>query len=275
MRMKVVQIAAIALLALAMGLPQAAAQNPDMMMPAESEAKGKQILAQLIAGLGGPAFQSVKESACEGRQARFGSNGEMTGFIEFKSYWRYPDKYRVDYSKKGNIIDLFNGDEGWTLDRGGVSEEPAPAVADFQGAVKRNLDNVLRERLKNGELTVRFGGNDIVELKQVNWVDMQDHDGREMRVAVDSSAHLPVRYTVTIEDLTTREKHEETTLYANFHPQDGVQTALQVTRLRDGRRVFQAFYKSCTYRPNLAPNFFSKDALDKRAADLGVKPGKN
>lgn len=274
MRMRVVQLAGVALVVCAMALPRAAAQNPDTMMPEESEAKAKQILGQLITGLGGQAYESVKESACEGRQARFGSNGDMTGFVEFKSYWRYPDKYRVDYSKKGNIIDMYTADDGWTLDRGGVSEEPAPAVADFQEAVKRNLDNVLRNRLKNGEITVRFGGSDIVDLRQVDWVDMQDQDGRDMRVAVESSTHLPVRYVVTIDDETTREKHEETTLYANFHPQDGVQTALQVTRHRDGRRVFQAFYNSCTYRPNLAPDFFSKDALDKRAAELGVKPGK-
>ena len=54
MRMKFAQIAG-AILAVALGVylaPRAQAQNPDTMMPEQSAAKGKQILRDLINGLG-------------------------------------------------------------------------------------------------------------------------------------------------------------------------------------------------------------------------------
>ena len=104
----------------------------------------RRLLDQLVDALGGPAYLEVRERECDGRRAQFGHNGELTGFIDFKDYWRYPDKHRIDYSKKRNIIDMFNGNEGWTMDRAGVSEEPAGAVSDFQALVKYSVDNLLR-----------------------------------------------------------------------------------------------------------------------------------
>ena len=98
-------------------------QNPDTMLPEQNLAKAREILNQLLDALGGQSFLEARERECDGRRAQFGHNGELTGFIDFKDYWRYPDKHRTDYSKKRNIIDLFNGNEGWTMDRGGVSEE--------------------------------------------------------------------------------------------------------------------------------------------------------
>ena len=97
-------------------------QNPDIMLPEQNVAKARQTLDQLIDALGGPAFLEVRERECDGRRAQFGHNGELTGFVDFKDYWRYPDKHRIDYSKKRNVIDVFSGDQGWTMDRGGVSE---------------------------------------------------------------------------------------------------------------------------------------------------------
>ena len=93
------------------------------MMPEASATKAKQILEQMLEAMGGQAFFSVRESQCTGRVSQFGHNNDLTSYLEFKDYWRYPDKNRTDFGKKGNIIDLFNGKEGWTVDHDGVSED--------------------------------------------------------------------------------------------------------------------------------------------------------
>ncbi len=243
--------------------PLAGAQNPDMMTPEASEAKGKQILKQLIAALGGQAYVNERTSECNGRFAQFGHNGDLTGYIEFKESWSYPDKKRTDYAKKGNIVDLYAGDEGWTLDRGGVSEEPAPAVADFQEAIKRNINNLLRNRLKEDRIQVRFGGSSVVDLKQVDWVEITDAEERFFRLAVDHSTHLLVRSVVTIRDENTNEKIDETTVYSNYQEKDGVQIPMQVTKERDGRRVYQAFYQSCQINPELPSRLLHETGIGK------------
>ncbi len=117
-----VRLAGAAVLFAVLFAPRGAAQNPDTLMPEASTAKAKQLLQQLIDAFGGPTYLDIRDSDCEGRLARFGHNGELTGYTNFKDYWRYPDANRTDYSKKGVIINLYVGDKGWTLDKGGVSE---------------------------------------------------------------------------------------------------------------------------------------------------------
>ncbi|HVS89287.1 MAG TPA: hypothetical protein VHF01_13840 [Candidatus Acidoferrum sp.] len=254
-----------------MVLPRGAAQNPDTLLPEQSAAKAKQILQQLIDALGGARYLHVRESDCEGRLARFGHNGELTGYTNFKDYWGYPDKNRTDYSKKGVIINLYNGDQGWTLDRGGVSELPAPAVVDFQELVKKDINNLLRFRIKEPDMIVRYGGQDIVDLKTVDWVEITDPELRTFRLAVDRSSHFFVRTMIITEDQTTRERSVETSIYSNFQPIEGVQTPLQITSDRDGRRISQVFFTSCKFNPGLGDDFFTKAALEKRFSEVGSK----
>jgi hypothetical protein len=245
------------------------AQNPDTMDPEQSTAKAKQILKQLIDTLGGQRYLTIKTSECEGRQAHFGHNGEMSGFTVFKDYWSYPDTRRIDLAKKGNIIDLFIGNEGWTLDRSGVSEEPATAVTDFQEAVKRDPNNLLRYRLNEDRLLITYGGNAVVDLRPVDWVEIVDSEERTYRLAVDQSTHLLVRSVVYVRDDVTGERREDVALYTNYQSKDGVQMPMQISRERDGRRVSQVFYEACQYNPNLPADFFTKAALEKRSSEVG------
>jgi len=252
-------------------VPRSTAQNPDTLLPEQSAAKAKQILQQLTDALGGPGYLNVRESDCEGRLARFGHNGELAGFTNFKEYWRYPDKSRTDYYKKGVVINTYSGDQGWTLDRGGVSELPAPAVADFQELTKKDINNLLRLRVKESGMVFRYGGQDIVDLKTVDWVEITDPEQRTFRLAVDRSSHFFVRTMVITEDESTRERSTETNIYSNFQPMDGVRTPLQITGDRDGRRISQVFFSSCKYNPGFPEDFFSKAALEKRFSEVGGK----
>lgn len=250
------------------------AQNPDTMMPEQNVAKAREILNQLIDALGGPAYLEVRERQCDGRRAQFGHNGELTGFIDFKDYWRYPDKHRTDYSKKRNIIDVFNGNQGWTMDRGGVSEEPAAAVSDFQELVKHSVDNLLRSRLKEPHLNLNYAGRDIIDMRQIDWVEISEPE-RTLRLGIDRSTHLLLRSVVITINEEMRDRTQETTIYTNYQRKDGVMVALQVSRERDGRRFYQAFYDTCTFNPHLDQDLFTKAALEKRYAEVGNKKDKD
>ncbi len=240
------------------------------MLPEQNVAKAREILNRLLDALGGPSFLEARERECDGRRAQFGHNGESTGFIDFKDYWRYPDKHRTDYSKKRNIIDTFNGNEGWTMDRAGVSEEPAAAVSDFQALVKHSVDNVLRFRLQDPTLNLNYAGRDIIDMRQIDWVEIADEQ-RTLRLGIDRSSHLLLRSVITGVDENTQQRTQETTIYTNYQRKDGVMVALQVSRERDGRRFYQAFYETCTFNPHLPEDTFTKAALEKRYAEVGSK----
>jgi len=250
------------------------AQNPDTMLPEQRVVKAREILNQLTEALGGPAYLEVRERQCDGRRAQFGHAGELMGFIDFKDYWRYPDKHRIDYSKKGNIIDAFDGNQGWTMDRAGVSEEPAQAVSDFAVAAKYNVDNVLRFGLKDPNLNVNYAGQGIVDMRPVDWVEISD-DQRTLRLGIDRSSHLLLHSIMNSVDENTQERMQETTIYTNYQRKGSVMVALQVSRERNGERNYQAFYDTCTFDPHLPEDMFSKGALEKRYAQVGNKKDKD
>lgn len=258
-----------------LGVSHARAQNPDTLMPEQSAAKGKQILQQLIDGLGGSTYLDIKDSDCEGRLARFGHNGEMTGYTNFKDFWRYPDANRTEYSKKGVIINLYVGDKGWTLDKSGVSALSDASVADFQDQARRDIHNLLRRRLNEPGMAIRYGGADVVDLRPIDWVDLTDSYGHNFRLAVDRTTHWLVRSMVSTEDKANESRDVETNIYTNFQLMDGVRTAMQIAQDRNGRRSSQVFFATCKYNSNLPSDLFTRASLDQRFQKVGSRKSKD
>jgi outer membrane lipoprotein-sorting protein len=264
--------ASVLLLVLALApILLSSAQAPETMMPEQSAAKAKALLQQAITALGGQAYLSVRNSECTGRGALFGHSGDLTGYTFFHEYTKLPDKDRTEYAKKGNIIDVYNGNQGWSLDRGGVQEASASAIEDYQAGLKKDIDQLLRFRLNEEGMNFRYGGSDIVDLKQVEWVEVVDRDRRTFRIALDSSTHLPIRVVVTTRNPTTRERDEEITYFSNYHSEQGVQTPFQVTRERNGFKVYQVFLTGCQYNTGLTDELFTRASLEKRFSETKKK----
>ena len=249
--------------------PCAFAQNPQDMMPEESAAKAKEILQQAIQALGGTAYLNLHDATCEGRLSQFGHAGELNGFEKFIDYTIPPFKDRTENLPKRNIITVMNGDKGWTLDRGGVSDASGADVAHFEEDIKKDMDYILRTRIKEPNMVFRYAGPDIVDLKQVDWVEIVDSDNRTIRIAIAQSTHLPVRKIVDTRDANTRMKTDEVEYYSNYHPLNGVQTPFQITRERNHIKIYQVFFDKCEYNTNLSDSLFTKQSLDERWEKVG------
>lgn len=295
MRVKFVPFAVAVLVVFTLFASRTSAQNPDTMMPEQSIAKGKQILRDLIAALGAAGYTEARESECSGRRVLFGHSGDVVGDIEFAEFRRYPDKVRTEYVGKGHfnllpyligidgldlshggiIVTLYNADHGWSFDRSGVSELPAASISDFQESVKRNIDNLLRLRLNEPGISIRFGGNDTVDLKQVDWVEINDSQERRFRLAVDRATHLMIRSIVYTKDEENQQINEDVSIYSKYQLKDSVWTPLQVSREHNGRRSVQIFYDNCHYNPGFADNIFDKSTLSKQFSQALAKKGKN
>src|ERR1700730_5080368 len=257
------------------GAPEASAQDSGVLMPEQSAARAKQLLQQAVDALGGTAYQNVRDVTCTGRLSQFGHSGELNGFERFMDYAVPPDKDRTENLPQRNIIQVFNGDKGWTLDRGGVSEAAATDIAHFQEDSQKDLDNILRHRIHEPGMIFRYGGPDIVDLQEADWVEMVDSDNRTVRLALARATHLPIRKVVETRDPSTRMKTEEIEYYSNYHPVDGVQTAFQITRDRNGLKVYQVFFDACHYNTSVADSLFTKESLDERWKKVASKKEKD
>jgi len=294
-RLRSLLFACIGLLLGALAIASASAQRADTMLPEASAAKGKAILRDLINGLGGPGYTDVRESQCEGRRALFGHSGDLTGFINYIDYRRFPDKDRTEYIGKGRntilqsligidgldfahggiVIALYNGDRGWTYDKSGVSEMPVTSISDFQEQTKRNIDNLLRLRLNEPGMAIRYGGGDTVDLKEVDWVELTDAEDRVFRLAVDKSSHLLIRAVVSTKDEETQQVNDDVNIYSNYQLRDSVWMASQITREHNGRRIAQVFFTGCRFNPGLPDDLFTKESLQKHGSEAAIKKSKS
>ena len=291
MRMIFRRCAPIAVLSVFVSASAVFAQNPDTIAPDESTAIAKRIVGQVIQAMGGQAYLSMNERECDGRRALIGHNGELSGYVSLKDAWQYPDKDRIDYvahsrntllgfiigvqdldiTHGGTVITLFSGDQGWIMEKGGVSELPATSIGEFQAAAKQNLDNILRVRARQEGTQFRWGGLGTVDLRPADWVEITDADGQMVRVAVDRSSHLPLRSVVVTQDEELNQSREDVAIYTNYQLKGGVQIPMQVTRERDGRRILQVFYNDCRPNPALGQDYFTRQGLEEKYKEVGKK----
>lgn len=253
----------------------------------EGAAKAKQMLQQVIAALGGPAYLNARDSDCLGKIAHFGPVGDVPDYTEFRDLWLYPDKNRTEYSTQGEHtivgflmgsddllithgganVTVFNGPGGWTLDRKGVEDQPEAVVKSFNDDLKASLDTMLRRRLSEPGLEARYTGPDIIDLKEAEWIEFNDSDHHDYRLAIEKTTHLPLRWVIATRDPETHRTSDITTSYVQYMTQDGIKTPLNTEVYRNDRKVTQTYLSSCKYNSDLSPQLFTRASLEERAAE--------
>jgi len=253
-----------------LALSQVRAQQ-QVLLPDQSEAKAKQVLQQAITALGGDAYLNVQDVTCTGRMTAFDHSGDLSGLEDFISYSKPPNKTRQENLPKRNIINVFNGDAGWELDRGGVTEAPPTDMAQFTQNIHNDIDNILRHRIHEPGMIFRYAGTDIVDLHAVEWIELVDNDNNTIRISFDRTTHLPMQKILETINQRTQFKSQEIEYFSNFHPIQGIQTPFQTTRNRNGLKVYQAFYDKCDYNTGVADSLFTRESLEQRWAQVGGK----
>jgi hypothetical protein len=254
-----------------LAVPLRSIAQEDVLTPDQSSAKAKQIVQQAIAGLGGPAYLNVKDITVEAKLGQFDHSGQLRGYAKIIDIAIPPDKDRTENLPKRNIIEVRNGDKGWDLDRGGVSEATITDMATSQEDTKKDIDNILRHRIHEPGMIFRYGGLDVVDYEECDWVELVDSDNRTFRIAISRSSHLPIRKVVDTRDANTRMRTEEIEYYSNYHPISGIQSPFQITRERNGIKIYQVFFDKFEYNTGVSPQLFTKESLDERWEKVGKK----
>src|SRR6202044_3117059 len=150
----------------ALAAPVRTVAQEDVLTPDQSSAKAKQILQQAIAGLGGQAYLNVKDLTLEARLGQFDHSGQLRGYAKILDITQPPLKDRTENLPKRNIITVRNGDKGWDLDRGGVSEATITDMSTYEEDIKKDIDNILRHRIKEPGMIFRYAGLDVVDYQE-------------------------------------------------------------------------------------------------------------
>ena len=249
---------------------QASALPSAQAAPVTDEAaRGRELTDAMVAALGGQAWLARTTERLEGRSSTFYKGLPNPYQASFEEYLRLaPFAERVVIvSKQGVFIPTTKRDvaEVWTSDNGyevtfrGRKDLPRIDVEDFQRRRLHSLDAVVRDWLKRPGTLVTYEGSGMDDRKLVDKVSVLTTDNDAIELTLDQRTHLPLSRSFQWRNPVYKDFDTDLERYDDWQPQNGVMTALTITRYRNGDMASQRFLTKVQYGLPLAPDLFDAD----------------
>lgn len=249
-----------------LALTAAAAAGP---LRAETrQEKGRRLMDEALAAMGGTKFQAIHNLTRIGRAYAF-YRSQVRGLARMTVYETYEPEWSADadpkwlpvsrreiYSEKGDYYGLYLNGEGWEITFQGARPYPKDRIERYRAQVRWDVLNLLRYRLDEEGMYYYFKGVEIVDNVPTDAVDIADLSGDAVTVFVRQSDHLPVAQERTWRDPKTRYPSEERGVLGRFKQMDGVMLPWIERRERNGEKVFEMFTAEAEINGDLKPGLF-------------------
>ena len=241
------------------------------------EARGRKIIDDAIAALGGEKFLTMQDRIETGRAYSF-FHDQLSGLSVAKIYTRYipvaPGRTGIDlgvqerqaFGKKEDYYVLFRQEGAWEVTFRGRKELEKDRVQRYRDTTLNNFFYILRQRLHEPGLIFESPGSDVIENQPVDVVDITDSQNRVVRVYFHQTTKLPVRQSWIWRDPQTKERDEEVTRFSRYRPTNGIQWPQQMLRERNGEKTYEIFSETVTVNQGLADDLFLVPGPDARPA---------
>jgi len=242
----------LAYAALCGALPPARAAAP---APADDPAaKGRELVLQSLAALGGDRFLAVRDRIEDGRAYSF-FNEKLAGLSRARIYTRYliaPDppvaaflgqreRQTWVFGRDESAYVLLDENRGYNVTFRGAKPIPDEDYARYRESLLHNVFYILRMRLKEPGMGYESRGIELYNNVPVDVVDIYDNDNRTVTVYFDESTHYPVRQSWLRRNAVSRERDEEVTVFSKFRDTKGVKWPWVTLRERNGERIYEIF----------------------------------
>jgi len=239
------------------------------------EARGRKVIDDAVAALGGQKFLSMQDRIERGRAYSF-FHDEISGLSVAKIYTRYvnlpPDRTGIDlgiqereaFGKNEDYYVLFRQEGAWEVTFRGPRELEKDRVQRNRDTTLNDVLYILRQRLREPGMIFESQGSDVIENQPVNIVDITDSQNRVVRAYFHQTTKLPVRQSWVWRDPETKERQEEVTRYSRYRMTDGVEWPQQIHRERNGEKVYEIFSESVLVNQKLPDSLFAIPGPDTR-----------
>ena len=235
-------------------------------------AHGKKVIADAIAALGGDKFLEMRDRVETGRAYSF-YRDNLSGLSIAKIFTRYlavdPTKSahelgvreRQAFGKNEDSAVILREDSGANINYHGPKPIPQEDFERYRETTLRNIFYILRQRLHEPGLEFESQGSDVVDRVPVEIVNVIDAQNRVVRVCFHQTTKLPVQQSFSRLDPKSKERDEEVTRFDRYRDNHGIQWPQQITRERNGEKIYQIFADSVTFNQDLTDDLFSTTTL--------------
>lgn len=231
------------------GLPQQSSEDPSVR-------KARGLLDKMVQALGGDAYLNMQDMEFSGRVYGF-YRGEPAGTgAPFWDFWKWPDKERVELTKKRDWIIIHNGDKGYEITFRGTAPEEKEPLSDYLRRRHYSLLNILRVWLKQPGIAFFYEGQASAERKPAEQITIMNAQNEAVTLYIDQNTFLPIKKTFTWREPQSRERNDEAEVFDNYRSVQGIMTPFSVTRQKNGMNTNQRFINQVTYNQNLPDSTF-------------------
>ncbi len=244
-----------------LALAQTDSAPPSQSIPVDQEnvRKARGVLDQTIQALGGQAYLDIQDISQEGRTYSFYHGRPNSLGIVFWRFYKFPDKDRIELTKKRDVIYVYNGDKGFEITYKGTRPEDPKDLTDYLRRRHYALDWVLRRWLSETGVALFYEGQTVTEGKTVEQVTVMNGHNEGVTLYLDTTDHLPVKKTFSWRDPTDQQRNVEDEVYDNYRVVQGIPTPYTVTRYYNGDMSNQRFTTSVSYNQGISDSQFAAE----------------
>jgi hypothetical protein len=161
------------------------------------------------------------------------------------------------YGREDSAV-LLTEEGGWEITYRGARPLDETRYATYKDSTLRNVLYILRQRLKEPELSFYSMGSDMFENRPVEIVDITDASNTTVTVYFDQRTKLPARQRYRRRNEQFKDFDTEVTvfgLYRNIG--GGVMWPCNVRRERNGDKIFEMFADRVEINQDLKDDLFS------------------
>lgn len=238
---------------------------PSIPVDQENARKAKTLLDQMIQALGGQAYLNYQNVMQEGRTYSF-HLGQPTGAgTQFWRFYEYPDKERVELTKKRDVAYVFNGDKAYEVTYKGARDADPKEAADYLRRREYSLEWIVRKWLNQPGIALFYEGEAVAAQKPADQVTIMDSKDRAVTLYLDTTTHLPIKKSFSWRDPTDKQRNIEEEVWDNYRPVQGMMAPFSITRFYNGDMSNQRFLTTVKFNQTLNQSMFEASALNKQA----------
>jgi hypothetical protein len=233
---------------------------------AETKAeRGKRVVEEALAALGGDKFLSVKDRVESGRAYSF-YREQLSGLAVASFYTQYlqtppegqlAQRERQAFGKDEDSAVIFANGQGWEVTFRGARPLQEDRLRRYHESTRKNIFYILQHRMNEPGLIIESQGSDIVDNQPVEAVDFIDSNNETVTVYFHRSTKLPVKQMFFRRDPQTKERFEEVTFFSKYRDVGGSQWPFTILRERDGEKIYQMFAEAVEVNKGLTDDLFT------------------
>lgn len=226
--------------------------------------KALAVLDAMVVAMGGTLWLNMNNEMRQGHIAAFFNGQPDLGTTLFWDIHQWPDHDRIEFTKHRDVLQFYEGREGWEVTYRGKRALPKDQLEEFLRRRDHSIETAVKVWLKDPKTIAIYEGQRVVYRHLVDQVTLISASNDSVTIQTDAMTHLPVQRIFTYRDPQFKDKDTDGEEYEDYHTVEGLPTAFSITRYKNGEETRQIYTERVEYNRDLPGDFWDVDTWARK-----------